>query len=441
MKKKILLVDDEVDFLTIIRSSLVASGFQVTAANSGFQAQEFLNSEAFDLVISDFKMPNLNGMQLFEWTQQNKPVPFLLMTGFSDITTTEKARERGLSGFLSKPFKLRDLLDSIQEIFANQQNTDTSIEHEFTRIPIDNFINNQEIPYRVYLRMGDNRFLKIAHSGEDLDEMRLLKYKSSGVTHLFLRNDDFKAFIAFHLSMGKSLVASSHSAEKKEAYIRSLGETIFEKVFIEGLDENLFDYAKGIVGLSVKTILENDQVLSILEQLRNSKSIYTHSLSVSMFSVMVANKVGFGSVVDQFKLALAGLFHDIGKRELGLKIPDAAQITSAQKEILGGHPIEGMKILRSIEAIPEEIYQIVMHHEDCYGTGQWQKNTKPGMLHLAHIVAVTNKFCTVYEAGSSQGITPYQALYRVKSEEYIDGNIYRAFLDTFDLSYAKKQSS
>lgn len=107
--KKLLIVDDEKDILLTLKMCLKDEGYDVTTINESEKALDHLEKESFDLIISDIKMPGMDGLELAgEIRKINKTVRIILMTGYLEINNRKEATaELDLSGFLDKP--LRDI--------------------------------------------------------------------------------------------------------------------------------------------------------------------------------------------------------------------------------------------------------------------------------------------------------------------------------------------
>jgi two-component system response regulator AtoC len=104
MEKSNILVVDDKDFMReSISEVLRRKGYDVKTASSGREAVDMFVRELFDLVISDFKMPQMNGVELLENIKRVNPdVPFLIFTGFGDIKTAVEAMQKGAFNFLEK---------------------------------------------------------------------------------------------------------------------------------------------------------------------------------------------------------------------------------------------------------------------------------------------------------------------------------------------------
>ncbi|MBC7692606.1 MAG: response regulator [Methylotenera sp.] len=112
--RKILIVDDEPLIREILRFALQFEGHEVLEAESGHRAFELLQSQAVDLVLSDIRMPNGDGIELLANIRAQDAVtpPVVFMTGFSDLSR-ENAISKGASELIYKPFELDQLLKII----------------------------------------------------------------------------------------------------------------------------------------------------------------------------------------------------------------------------------------------------------------------------------------------------------------------------------------
>ena len=109
-KFSILVVDDEESMREFLSIMLSREGYQVTTAEDGAQALICLNSSTYDLIISDIKMPRLNGFQLLAHVRQYCPETMMIMiTAFSTTEEAVDAMKRGAYDYITKPFKNEEI--------------------------------------------------------------------------------------------------------------------------------------------------------------------------------------------------------------------------------------------------------------------------------------------------------------------------------------------
>ncbi|WP_413288966.1 response regulator [Bdellovibrio sp. HCB337] len=404
--KKILLVEDDDAFRSALQSTLSKKLYEVIEAPNGKIARELLATTTVDLVISDIQMPHCSGVDLLEWIKKNKPVPVILMTGFSHILETQRAHDLGAEEFLAKPFKEEELLANIEKLIGKEEqpaenplpNASEDLDKEFCKLPIEDFITEKETDYGIYLRMSNTKYIKIAHKGGKLSQDKINAFKSKGVTHLFIRQEDFYKLVGFTLLVSKAVSSSGQvDKTKKMRFMQYTGEMVMQQAFVTGTDEALFRNAKDFLTTSMEILTEDEETFTLLNLLSNHTDyLYAHSLGVSTFSVMIAKQLGWQSPQTLFKLAFAGLFHDIGKKEIPeeLLLKPRSTLTQHERALLETHTTRGMEILQSLKTAPTEVIQVAYeHHEDVLGQGFPQGLTKIKLHPFTLIVSVANVFC------------------------------------------------
>ena len=110
----ILLVDDDPDLLKLIGLRLTSAGYRVRTADSGETALATIAVERPSTVITDLRMPGIDGLQLFEAIHRQHPaLPVIILTAHGTIPDAVSATERGVFGFLTKPFDSQELLQKV----------------------------------------------------------------------------------------------------------------------------------------------------------------------------------------------------------------------------------------------------------------------------------------------------------------------------------------
>jgi two-component system response regulator HydG len=123
---KILLIEDDISFCKLLEKFLIKKAYDVTIAFSASEAREALKKESFDLILTDLRLPDSDGIGLMsEFKISNPEVPVVLMTGYSDVNTAVKAIKNGAADYISKPFNPDEVLLVITNAL---QHTETSEE-------------------------------------------------------------------------------------------------------------------------------------------------------------------------------------------------------------------------------------------------------------------------------------------------------------------------
>ncbi len=118
-EKKVLVVDDEIHIIHVVAIKLRNNGYEVVSAENGAEAYELVLSENPDIIVTDFQMPIMTGLELVQKLRQNdqtKDVPVIMLTARGFAIEDEQKQDLRISEFLSKPFSPKELLRSIEDI-------------------------------------------------------------------------------------------------------------------------------------------------------------------------------------------------------------------------------------------------------------------------------------------------------------------------------------
>lgn len=121
MSEKVLLVDDEKEFLEIMSERMKARDMDVTTATSAQQALEIIEKESFDAIILDFQMPGMDGMDALKAIKAKKPeLQIILLTGYATVEKGVEAMKIGATDFIEKPADLEVLAEKIKNAKAEK---------------------------------------------------------------------------------------------------------------------------------------------------------------------------------------------------------------------------------------------------------------------------------------------------------------------------------
>jgi DNA-binding NtrC family response regulator len=116
LKAKVLLVDDEEDFLSTLAERLETRGMKVSTVTSGEDAVAKADEQGFDLIVLDLSMPGIDGLETLKRIKAKQPdAEIIMLTGQGSIKTGIEAMKLGAEDFLQKPVNMTDLMDKISE--------------------------------------------------------------------------------------------------------------------------------------------------------------------------------------------------------------------------------------------------------------------------------------------------------------------------------------
>ena len=138
--KSILIVEDDITYGMMLKTWLGKKGFQVSSASSIARAQKHIESESIDLILSDLRLPDKDGIDLLKWLgAQGLAIPLIIMTGYADIQSAVQAMKLGACDYIAKPVNPEELLKKMEDAFApnrpsvSPKQTEPSVEKENPR--------------------------------------------------------------------------------------------------------------------------------------------------------------------------------------------------------------------------------------------------------------------------------------------------------------------
>lgn len=121
MSHSILIVEDDLTFATMLKTWLGKKGFLVDTVSSNARARKQLDAQPYDLVLSDLRLPDQDGIFLLSWMKEHGyHAPLIIMTGYADIQSAVQAMKHGASDYISKPVQPDELLKKINEALQNK---------------------------------------------------------------------------------------------------------------------------------------------------------------------------------------------------------------------------------------------------------------------------------------------------------------------------------
>lgn len=152
--KKILIVDDDAEFRAHLREVLADNGYQAEVASSGKEALLKSQTQDFDVLLVDFMMPRLSGTDvLLEMRRKHPWTKVIMITAFATVENAVDAIRKGASDYLSKPFKIVELLTTIRRVLEEAR-----FEEEVHTLDFDQALGSIANPIR-------RNVLKLLHAG------------------------------------------------------------------------------------------------------------------------------------------------------------------------------------------------------------------------------------------------------------------------------------
>lgn len=411
-EEKVLVVDDEDMILNLCTEILSREGYKVTAVPDGFKAIEEVKNRPFDLLITDLRMPGMNGMELYSAIKELKDdITTIIITGYGTVDTAIESLKKGIEGFILKPFSQKELIDSVSLALQKNRLIRENIRLKaliplieinrmlITEIEIEGLFNT--IMDTALSEIGADRVsIMLLEEGTDEISVRASKGLLDERVRGFRTKigEDISGWVA---QRGEGLLLNDgihhdpiilRSMRRNVVYSgmcvplnikgRILGVINLSKIrpgipFTKG-DLDLFSIIAGQMSVSLenarlyKEIKENYfKTILALAAAIETKDPYTkgHSSAVARHALAIAQEVGLSKERLE-EIYIAGILHDVGKIGISEQLLcKEGKLTDEEYLIMQEHPSHAKKILEPVGFSEWIIKSICYHHEWFNGTG------------------------------------------------------------------------
>ncbi len=410
--EKILVVDDEDAIRDLCKLILEAEGYQVSTVSNGAAALDELANAATDLLITDIRMPGIDGLELFERVKVMKlDIVTIFITGHGTLDTAIESLMRGVDGFVLKPFTQEELLGAVDRAVKRsrlqKENirlkaliplfeiskllvTEIDLAHLFkiiTEVLVQEF-HVDRVSLMLIDEASGTLLIRASHGLSTDLALKARRHEGEGVSGLVLKHR--KPLI---ISAGKHPDADVMSALNRENMPASsmsvplMGKNkLFGVLNVSKLSGPSFTESDLqivlILSSQVVTAMEN---AALYENLRENyfrtvqalvaaveaKDPYTrwHSTNVAKYAVAIARDIGM-SPSQLEEVHIAAILHDVGKIGISeLIISKPERLSREEFDIMKDHPAHGIRILEPIGFSAFIINAIYQHHERYDGKG------------------------------------------------------------------------
>lgn len=250
----------------------------------------------------------------------------------------------------------------------------------------------------VFLRMGADNYVLVARQGETANISQLHVVEHEDLEFLYVRREDYKNCVGQNLTIAGILLDKKDiSGEKKAIFVSRAMEGVFKEIMHLGVSHESVEHAR-MVASNIRTLVEaKPDLLSVVKSISAVPGeLLRHSIAVSSIAVMIAHKMGWTLQPTMEKLAMGGLLHDIGLKELPKEILTKArhELSLEERILYETHPFRGAEIMRSMPSLNADLIGMVYeHHENSVGQGYPRRLRDFRLNPLAKLVALADMFC------------------------------------------------
>ncbi len=417
-KLKLLLIDPSKEWLQKAKPFFEGKMYEVETASTGKEAQLKLYQNEYFTVILNLEVENHSGIQVLKYIKSHAlQVNLLCMLSSNDKVTAGVIKPKdleklGITDLLVQPFEMGVLLNSLEgvqdigQMFSqlktkNEVSAEENVEandSEFTKVNISEFISTKVVLFDVYVRLESAKYVKILHSGDSLASDRIERYKNEkNVKFLYFKSSDRQKYIKFCNSVAtQTFTSNAVEANQKVSLVKNISEKYLEEVYTRGLKPQVVLQGKEICE-NIYNLVQSEK--NLYKTLRSFQELdpnaYSHAFLVCFFSSMIVKQFTWQSLVTTETMALACMFHDIGKMKLPEAIRNKKQkdLTPAELEEYKKHPEEGFAIVSESLLLSQGVKQIILQHHECNDGSGFPYGLKDSRIFtLAKILFLADEF-------------------------------------------------
>ena len=182
MKPKILIVEDDIEIVNILKFPLVQSNFEVHAAYDGQTALDFISRNKPDLILLDLMLPKIDGLEVYRLISRDdetKNIPIIMLTAKAEEIDRIVGLELGADDYIAKPFSVREVVLRVQAVLRRNNNPQDSADVQSDWVKVHNIQINLE-NRKVSCHMNDGSIRDIEELTATEFELLLILTKSPG---------------------------------------------------------------------------------------------------------------------------------------------------------------------------------------------------------------------------------------------------------------------
>lgn len=283
-------------------------------------------------------------------------------------------------------------------------------------IPISEFISGGAIPVNVYIKLSEEKFVLIAKEGSKTSLQQMRTFEKQTVDTLYVEAGEYHRLVAQNITIADMVINHSEiaNAQKAEFLVKS-SASVMKQVELFGFNKDIFENARTVSQQASMLIEAKPDLFHIMKSLAQiSDDVLSHSVGTSAFAVMIGKMLGWTFKGSFEKVALGGLLHDIGLRQIpqDLVKKPKAYFTNDEFHIYEAHPFKGMEVLRTVNSVPDDVIAIAYeHHENSIGQGYPRKLRDVRLNPLSKIVILADAFAELtLPAAGVTAKTPEEAV-------------------------------
>lgn len=389
----LLIVDDEEDVLELYKI-IIEGKFSCNyfTAKNGEEAVEVLKKHPeIDYIIADYSMPGSNGSVVYNFNKENPKTdgsirPFLFVTGKSigelkELNDFNPASSHDF--FLNKPIKELTFITTIKKMLSGPENTAEMEENmaveigDYKSISIDALKNIDLVDAELFVKIGEEKFVKVKNESDIVTTNDLLKYRKNSGDKLFVKKSYFEELTTNALKTINQKISKAETEGEVKKVTADLLNHIYQGFDQFGITSEQIVLVNESVDKCQKVLAEKKGFKSLMAKFQRDQGyLVSHSMMAMHIATMISNNMGMSDQRHLEKLSYASLLHDISLTDPSLSevfsknTDEFKKLSKQNRDAILAHPQQIADFVEDKPELPQDVYYIVLeHHERPDGSG------------------------------------------------------------------------
>ena len=339
------------------------------------EAITILKNNKILLVVSGGEQPQ--SIKLFDFikkTGSNIPFIWYTQTPFEQLCEKDFYDVNPFNGYLDIKQSSEDLFKLVREIILRKENIEVS---KFVRIDISRILKHPKLNADIYVKLSDNKVLKVIHKDENYNKEQILKY-SDKVKYLYVKTADYPSLIREMYDKLKEKLRLNTSVEVVlDAQIEGI-KLVYGNIQNFKIDVETEIMLNEITTSCIETVKKLASLKNLFEHFMSDKMgyLHKHSLLIGYLTSLAALRMKWNTDSSLQKITFSAILHDcVLKSSKEAMIDSMAEIEAADlskqdKQRIKMHALEASEMVRNMKDIPPDVDSIILtHHERPDGQG------------------------------------------------------------------------
>ncbi|HXH31761.1 MAG TPA: HD domain-containing phosphohydrolase [Bacteriovoracaceae bacterium] len=416
--KNVLLSSPTESLLSNLTTTLTDKGFSCETAASGKETQLKIYQKQFFAVVLDVDTIKHTSLEVLKYLKLNHyslvvVLYFCSKERFQALGLTEASLfKMGVNRIFIGPNSVTDIprffleMDTEkwkglkastepEETARPSEGPESIADAKLTRIKLSEFQSGTRAVFDHYVRLSENRYVKILHQGQGLQPARILKYQSEGLEYIYFLTKDRAVYINYMNEVAAKL-SQAPNVSQAVSCVSNISSKLIDEIYTSGIQPQLLEEGLDLCRNIQQIIKKEPNLNKLLDEYKElDPNAHSHLFLITFFSAVICKNLDWAGAKTKEAIGLASLLLDIGLLKLPVALRDKKpeKMTAAELVLYNQHPANGYEMLQKYSSVNEQVRQIVyQHHETVNGTGFPNQLTSIKIYPLAKIVSFADMY-------------------------------------------------